>query len=90
MKKVVISVAMMLFGFGVQAQSGTPKELTCTERAFNFSFSFGSKWKFSAPKMGPVEAKGLTYDPLWRLKVLDTVERTKHVVVKDTVKFFHF
>ena len=85
---------LLVFGIGlfclncVRAQSGMPRELTCTERAFNFSFS--SKWKFSAPKMGPVEAKGLTYDPLWRLKVVDSCKRTKRVVVRTLVKFSRF
>ena len=73
MKNLIVSVVFILFITNVKAQDmGTdmPKELTCTERAFNFSFSVGEKLKLSTPKMGPVEAAGYQtdYTPAWALK----------------------
>ena len=62
----------------VNAQTGMPQQLTCTERAFNFSFSLGTKWKLSAPKMGPVEVtRDLPdYIPAWSLKHNDVMPQT--------------
>jgi hypothetical protein len=61
MKRILITAVIISFAVCVKAQAGMPKELTCTEEAFNFSFSLGSKWKLSTPKMGPAEF--LRYDP---------------------------
>ena len=62
MKKLLITLMIALFAISVNAQvGGMPRELTCTEEAFTFSASLGTKWKFSAPKMGPVETQ--KYDP---------------------------
>lgn len=55
MKKILISSLILMVAAIVKAQTGMPKELTCTERAFNFSFNLGTKWKLSTPKMGPSE-----------------------------------
>jgi hypothetical protein len=73
MKRVLITAIIISFAVGVKAQAGMPKELTCTEEAFNFSFSLGSKWKLSAPKMGPAEIlrSDPDYTPLWRLNIKD-------------------
>jgi hypothetical protein len=70
MKKILVTAVIILVTANVNAQTGMPKELTCTEEAFNFSFSLGTKWKLSAPKMGPVEAmsSGPDYIPAWCLK----------------------
>jgi hypothetical protein len=70
MKKILVTAVIILVTASVNAQTGMPQELTCTERAFNFSFSIGTKWRFSAPKMGPVEVRrdGLDYIPAWSLK----------------------
>ena len=70
MKKTFVAAVIILFIAKVNAQTGMPQELTCTERAFNFSFSLGTNWKLSAPKMGPVEVTrdGLDYIPAWSLK----------------------
>jgi hypothetical protein len=70
MKKVLLIAIIILYAAGVYAQVGMPKELTCTERAFNFSFSLGTKWKISTPKMGPAEVtrEELDYIPAWSLK----------------------
>jgi hypothetical protein len=69
--KVIWAAALILWTAGVKAQTGMPQALTCTERAFNFSFSLGSNWKLGAPKMGPVES--VYYLPeqtlLWHSKV---------------------
>jgi len=61
MKKIGFIAVIVLFATSAHAQTGMPQELTCTEKAFNFSFSVGTKWKFVEPKMGPVEAS--TYQP---------------------------
>jgi len=73
MKRILITAVMISFAAGVKAQAGMPKELTCTEEAFNFSFSLGSKWKLSPPKMGPAEflRNDPEYTPLWRLNIKD-------------------
>ena len=70
MKKVLLTAMIILYAAGVYAQGAMPKELTCTERAFNFSFSLGTKWKISTPKMGPAEVtrEELDYFPAWSLK----------------------
>ena len=70
MKKILVTALIILVAANANAQMGMPKELTCTEEAFNFSFSLGTKWKFSTPKMGPVEvtSSGLDYIPAWYLK----------------------
>ena len=70
MKKVLLTAMIILYAAGVYAQGAMPKELTCTERAFNFSFSLGTKWKISTPKMGPAEvtSEELDYFPVWSLK----------------------
>jgi hypothetical protein len=70
MKNVLLTAIIILYAAGVYAQIEMPKELTCTERAFNFSFSLGTKWKIGTPKMGPAEVKSeeLDYFPVWSLK----------------------
>jgi hypothetical protein len=70
MKKILVPAIIILFTASVKAQTAAPNELNCTERAFNFSFSLGSKWKLSAPKMGPSEVtrEELDYFPAWALK----------------------
>jgi hypothetical protein len=70
MKRLLVLGTIILFALSVHAQTGMPQELTCTERAFNFSFGLGSGWKLTAPKMGPVEVQneGLGYGPTWLLK----------------------
>jgi hypothetical protein len=54
MKRLLSIALMILFAVSAKAQTGIPQSLSCTETAFNFSFSLGTKWKFSAPKIGPV------------------------------------
>ena len=78
MKKILIIAIFILFATGVYAQTGMPKELTCTEEAFNFSISMGSKWKFSAPKMGPAEITRTDpgYTPEWSLKASNVKPET--------------
>ena len=76
MKKLFItSIIILVFAAGANAQIGMPKELTCTETAFNFSFSVGNNWKFVTPKMGPVEVRN--NDPVdisaVQLKINNTV-----------------
>lgn len=75
MKKIFLTAAIILVTANVYAQTGMPRELTCTEEAFNFSFSLGTKWKFSAPKMGPVEVTNseADYSPAWSLKYSNVV-----------------
>jgi hypothetical protein len=73
MKNLIVSVIFILFITNVNAQdtgTGMPKELKCTEKAFNVSFSVGQKLNFSKPKMGPVEAATYQTDyiPAWALK----------------------
>jgi len=74
MKNLLVFVFVVLFTANLKAQdtgTGAPKELTCTEKAFNFSFSVGQKLKISAAKMGPLEAASYQTDymPAWALKV---------------------
>ncbi len=78
MKKILVTAVIILVAANVNAQTGMPKELTCTEEAFNFSFSLGTKWKLSAPKMGPVEVTGSgpDYMPAWSLKHNDAAPET--------------
>src|ERR1700744_2761978 len=78
MKRLLVLSIIILFTLCVRAQTGMPKELTCTETAFNFSFSVGSGWKLTAPKMGPVEIQGndADYNSLWRLKVKEVTAQT--------------
>ena len=78
MKKVLLTAMIILFTSGVYAQIEMPKELTCTERAFNFSFSLGTKWKISTPKMGPAEVtrEELDYFPVWYLKSNEVATKT--------------
>jgi hypothetical protein len=68
LKTLFLILVSSLFAVNARAQTGVPQELTCTERAFNLSFSLGSKWKLTSPKMGPVESR--EYVPgnnmLWR------------------------
>jgi hypothetical protein len=68
MKKLLIAAIVMLGTFRVSAQ---PQLLSCTETAFNFSFSLGSRLKISTPQMGPAEILRDEYDfiPGWSLKV---------------------
>ena len=70
MKLILATAIITMFTTGIYAQAGMPKELTCTETAFNFSFSLGTKWKLSSPKMGPVGIGGneRDYIPAWSLK----------------------
>jgi hypothetical protein len=56
MKTIFLAIFFTLWISGIHAQTGMPQELTCTERAFNFTFSLGSNWKFTGAKMGPVES----------------------------------
>jgi hypothetical protein len=78
MKKIFITAIIILVTAGVYAQAGMPKELTCTEEAFNFSFGLGTKWKFSTPKMGPVEIIGSEpdYIPAWAFKIKNVAPKT--------------
>jgi|GEM_PF-7074634 len=79
MKNLLLSILIILFAITVKAQdTGIPKELTCTERAFNFSFSVGTRWKFTAPKMGPVEAPSseTLYNPARGMKINPTTYET--------------
>jgi hypothetical protein len=70
MKKILMFVLFVSFTASADAQTGMPQSLTCTEKAFNFSFSVGSNWKLSMPKMGPLEASGFQQDyyPAWPSK----------------------
>lgn len=54
MKKIMLTMLALLLANGVSAQvGGTPRELTCTEEAFNFKIGIKPGWHFSAPSMGP-------------------------------------
>ena len=79
MKRIILIAVIILFTAHVNAQTGMPRELTCTEEAFNFSFSLGTKWKLSAPKMGPVEITGSwsDYIPGWSLKPDNATTETR-------------
>jgi hypothetical protein len=78
MKKILVTTVIILVTANVNAQTGMPQELTCTERVFNFSFSIGTKWRFSAPKMGPVEVArdAPDYIPAWSLKHTNVTPET--------------
>jgi len=78
MKKILVTAIIILFTASVNAQAGMPKEMACTEEAFNFSFSLGTKWKLSTSKMGPVDAirNDPDYIPSWCLKVKDVKTET--------------
>lgn len=78
MKRLLVLSTIIFLALSGHAQTGMPKELTCTETAFNFSFSLGSGWKLGAPKMGPVEIldHDVDYNPLWHLKVKDVMVQT--------------
>ena len=78
MKKALLTAIIILFTSGVYAQIGMPKELTCTERAFNFSFSLGTKWKIGAPRMGPAEVTKEVpdYFTAWSLKYNEATPQT--------------
>ena len=78
MKKILVTAVIILVAAHVNAQTGMPKTLTCTEEAFNFSFSLGTKWKLSAPKMGPVDGTSYQpdYIPAWSLKLYDVTPET--------------
>ena len=94
MKRILITLVIFSFSVGIKAQTGMPRELTCTEEAFNFSFSLGSKWKLSTPKMGPAEI--LRTDPeytqLWRLNMKDVTPQN-HLLPKaqqNNIPLFHY
>ena len=79
MKKILVPAIIILFTASVKAQAAAPNELNCTERAFNVSFSLGSKWKLSTPIMGPAEItkEELDYFPAWVLKHNDVIPQTQ-------------
>jgi len=84
MKNLIVAAVFILFITNVKAQdtgTGMSKELTCTEKAFNFSFKIGEKLKFSAPKMGPVEAASYKTDyiPAWTFKSNAIKPEEKHL-----------
>jgi hypothetical protein len=50
----MLTMLALLLANWVSAQvGGTPRELTCTEEAFNFKIGIKPGWHFSAPSMGP-------------------------------------
>ena len=53
MKNLLLTALVSLLVVSANAQTGAPKELTCTEEAITFSTSIGSGWHFSKPMMGP-------------------------------------
>jgi len=54
MKKLLLSATVLLLAVSVHAQvGGTPRQLTCTEEAFNFKVGIKSGWHFSQVSMGP-------------------------------------
>jgi len=74
---LLIAVLSGVFAFRANAQTGMPQSLSCTETAFNFSFSLGNKWKFVAPKMGPVEIRKTTGDlPSWAFRPIEAKPET--------------
>ena|ERR1700761_3050163 len=94
MKRILIIAIMSSFAVGVKAQGSAPKELTCTEEAFNFSFSLGSKWKLSPPKMGPAEIlrNDPEYTPLWHFNIKDAPTQS-HLLSKaqqNNASLFHY
>jgi len=80
MKNLLLPIVIILVAITARAQdTGMPKELTCTERAFNFSVGIGTGWKFTIPKMGPVEAPksfDMGNNPAWGTKVNPTTYET--------------
>ncbi len=78
MKTALVTAITLLAAAGVNAQPGMPQVLSCTEQAFNFSVSLGTNWKFSTPKMGPVEAAGYQtdYAPAWSFKLNQAAPKT--------------
>jgi len=72
MKNISITLLIILSAASVNAQV-MPQELTCTEKAFNFSFSVGTKLKISAPKIGPADVTSYEPDltPGWPFKLND-------------------
>jgi hypothetical protein len=70
LKTLSLILASILLALSARAQTGRPQELACTERAFNFSFSLGLKWKMTAAKMGPVESRGYVAENgmLWGIR----------------------
>jgi hypothetical protein len=63
MKNLLLTALVSLLVVSANAQTGAPKELTCTEEAFTFSTSIGSGWHFSKPLMGP--ADGIKSRPVY-------------------------
>ncbi|WCT14701.1 hypothetical protein [Mucilaginibacter jinjuensis] len=54
MKKLFLSAIILLLAVSVHAQvGGTPRQLTCTEEAFNFKVGIKSGWHFGQVSMGP-------------------------------------
>lgn len=54
MKKLLLSSIVLLLAASVHAQvGGTPRQLTCTEEAFNFKVGIKSGWHFGQVSMGP-------------------------------------
>jgi hypothetical protein len=54
MKKLLLSTIVLLLAGSVHAQvGGTPRQLTCTEEAFNFKVGIKSGWHFGQVSMGP-------------------------------------
>ena len=94
MKRILVTAVIISFAAGVKAQGSAPKELTCTEEAFNFSFSLGSKWKLSPPKMGPAEflRDDPEYTPLLRLNIKDVPPQTRLLskTQPNTALLFHY
>ena len=94
MKRILLAAVILSFAAGVKAQTGMPKELTCTEEAFNFSFSLGAKWKLSPPKMGPAEflRSDPEYTPLWRLNTKDATPSSPLLpkAQQNNFSLFHF
>ncbi len=70
MKTIFVIAIMLLCFVRVNAQTGMPQTLSCTETAFNFSFNLGKKGKVVLPKMGPVDIRKLdAQDQAWVLKM---------------------
>jgi hypothetical protein len=92
MKTILAITIILLFAVGVHAQTGMPQSLSCTETAFNFSFSLDTKWKFSMPKMGPVNIRKMDNEvPAWAFKIkaakLDTTKLPTLTLKNYTQKF---
>jgi hypothetical protein len=88
MKPIFFIAIILFFTAGADAQTGMPQSLSCTETAFNFSFSLGSKWKFSAPKMGPVEIRKMDKDiSAWSLKMKIAKRDTNYTSSHDSTNY---